>query len=420
MPLSSQMHTPKLMTEDDVYIKYSLPDDEFEGDGQEIKDTEDGVTITMAKRKADGQMGVVSCSFKKSAFDQKKASDWIAAQKFSLEPADMHSIKDVEIFSTGLWNGKQIDSDTLDAIVDSFSKTQGKVRPFLKLGHDEDQKLLQSDGLPAAGWIENVRKVGSKLVADFVDIPKKIYQLIKNNAYRKVSCEIYNNIEIDGKAYPKLLGAVALLGADLPGVLNLNDILSMYCTPRDTMAVEKFAAKEKAVIIISNNNHKDGAKMPEQDVEKFKLELAAKDAEIEKYKNEAAEAQKKVLDAAKASQAAKADAFVSQLQSDKICSKAMAPLVRALVGEEMDAYSIEGKELSKAELVKAVLEGAIAAGKVNFTETTKNTTDFSDDKNLDAKIEKYASENKVTYGAAYRAVTKGIELPVKSMGEQAE
>lgn len=422
MPLSSQMHTPKLMSEDDVYIKFGCDPEEFDLDGHETKDTEDGVSVTMAKRKSDKQMAVFQCSFKKPDFDHAKACDWMSKQKFSLEPADMHSVQGVEIFSTGLWNGKQITNETLDLIADAFAQTKSVIKPHLKLGHDEDQKLLQSDGLPAAGWVENVRKVGSKLVADFVDIPKKVYQLIKNNAYRKVSCEIYNNIEIDGRQYPKLLGAVALLGADMPGVLNLNDILSMYCAPTTPGMMEKFAASSKVDIITSELPHtKDGQDMPpELDLEQYKAkaaetekELADAKAEVEKYKNEAAEAQKKVLEVAKEKKAAQVDAFVASIQAKKLCSKAMEPFVKALLGDEMETYAIADEKLTKSQLVEKILTFSSEAAKVNFEETTSN--EGGDIEGLDVKVEKYAKEHNVGYGAAYRAVTRGLNIPAKPL-----
>lgn len=425
MPLTSQMHAPKLMGEDDSYIRYGFPADEFDPEGHETKDTSDGVTVTMAKCKADGQFKVLSCAFPKATYDQKKAGAWLDAQKFSLEPADMHTVKGVEIFSTGLWNGKQINDGDLTAIVESFNSTRDKVRPFLKLGHDAEQKLLQSDGLPAAGWIENVRKVGSKLVADFVDIPKKVYQLIKNNAYRKVSCEIYNNIDIEGRKYPKLLGAVALLGADLPGVLNLNDILSMYSAPRFAGGIEKFAANGSAVIITSDITSQPTKErdMTEPTVEVYKAQLeqsqkdlAAKDAEIEKYKNQAADAQKQIAEAARAARNAQIDAFVTKLQSDKLCSKSMAPLVKQLLGEPVEHYTVgDNTKASREDVVTKLLTFSAEAAKVNFEETTTEGEGSGTSKNLDAEIEKYAAEHKVSFSAAYRAVTRGKDLSAQPL-----
>lgn len=430
MPKSSSMHTPKLMGEDDVYIKYGHPTDEFDAELKTKKLTEDGVCITMAPYRADGSMRVMECALPKKNFDQLKAAEWISAQKFSLEPADMFRVNGVEIFSTGVWNGKQITDGDLAAIAASYTKASGTVRPFLKLGHDEDQKLLQSDGLPAAGWVENVRKVEGKLLADFVDIPKKIYQLIKNRAYRKVSCEIYNNITIGGLKYSKLLGAVALLGADTPGVMNLNDILSMYCVPRDTSVIEKFAEQSKSDTITTDLKNNGEVSMPEleeykaqlaesaKQAEDLKAQLEASKAEADKFKSEAAEAQKLVAEAARKTQEAQVEKFVTELQSEKLISKAMAPMVKALVFETTEKYSIESKEYSKADLVKALFEQAKEASKVNFTETTSDSgkTAAGDDvDSADAKILKYAKENKVSYRQAYDVLK--IAVPVKSISE---
>jgi len=432
MPLSSQQHTPRLMGEDEHSIKYGCEPDSYEAEGQETREV-DGVLVTVGKRKADGKTGVVSASFKKPDYDSEKAAAWMARQDFAIEPAELHTVKGVEIFSTGLWNGKQISDADLDAIVDAYAATKDTVAPHLKLGHDDDQKLLQADGFPAAGWVENVRKVGSKLVADFVDIPRKIYQLIQNRAYRKVSCEIYNNIDIEGRKFPKMLGAVALLGSDLPGVLNLSDILSLYSGQHAHASIENFAKRETADVISiveasTTTEHED---MAQADVDTFKAraeeaekaaaaakaEAAAKDAEIEKYKAQAAAAEKARVEERAKAEAAKVDAFVTGLVAEKLCSKAMEPAVRALAGEAKETYSVGDKSLTRTELVKQVLTLAKEAAKVNFSETTKDEGAAAA-KDLGAKIEKYAAEHKVSYSAAYKAVTRGVDLPAAAMREE--
>jgi hypothetical protein len=87
---------------------------------------------------------------------------------------------------------------------------------------------LQEDGYPAAGWVSSLKKVGNKLLASFVGVPKKIAELIEAGAYKKVSSEIYTAYEIAGKKYGKALKAVSLLGADIPAVKTLNDIVAQY------------------------------------------------------------------------------------------------------------------------------------------------------------------------------------------------
>lgn len=100
-------------------------------------------------------------------------------------------INGVEIFSAGVWNGDKYSVADLDEMIRAFKETQGGYRPFIKLGHNDQQQLLQADGMPAAGYIGDVYREGDKLKANFTDVPKKIAELISVKAYRKVSCEIY-------------------------------------------------------------------------------------------------------------------------------------------------------------------------------------------------------------------------------------
>lgn len=86
-------------------------------------------------------------------------------------------IQGVEIFSVGNWNGDDYTHDDLYEMVRAFDDNKVGARPHLKLGHDDKQELIQRDGMPAAGWIEKLYVVGDKLVADFSDIPKKIFEL---------------------------------------------------------------------------------------------------------------------------------------------------------------------------------------------------------------------------------------------------
>ena len=138
------------------------------------------------------------------------------------------SIKAVDIFSVGKWNGTTITEKDLDDIVDAFESTKEHAKPMLKLGHNDDQKMLADDGLPAAGWIENLRIEGDKLVCDFIDLPEKVYKLIVDGSYRYVSSEIFWNIEINGKEYRRMLSGCALLGTEMPAVMGLNDFANLY------------------------------------------------------------------------------------------------------------------------------------------------------------------------------------------------
>lgn len=112
----------------------------------------------------------------------------------------------------------------------------GELRSYLKIGHSDEQKLLKNSGLhdgekPAAGWFENFRVEGGKLLADAKDVPRKLARLLKVKAFRTRSVEMRSlssqNGDDDSKRYP-VISAVALLGATLPAVRTLDDIAALY------------------------------------------------------------------------------------------------------------------------------------------------------------------------------------------------
>lgn len=136
----------------------------------------------------------------------------------------LQQIKDVEIFKTGRYNGLDITEDTLKELERNFNTMKGENTDFalpIKFGHQ--MKDLPKDGQPAAGWMNNVRYMSGKLIADFVDLPEAVFTLITNKAYKNRSIEFINNfVDKGGKAVGKMLKSIALLGSEMPAV-NLAD-----------------------------------------------------------------------------------------------------------------------------------------------------------------------------------------------------
>ena len=363
-------------------------------------------------------------------------------------PADLKSIHGVEIFSTGTWNTETYTTQDLDEMVRAFEENKGAFRPYLKLGHDEDQKLLQADGLPAAGWIGSIYRRGEKLLADFVDIPQKIYELIENRAYRKVSSEIYWNIDIKGALYPRMLAAVALLGADTPAVMNLADIMSMYgikdfgqikiyATPENTATVrlhdyipnsdqgeEMPKAEAELKLEIELQAEKDKALKLDEQLKAQKSEMSAKDAELETLRAAAAESEKKALDAEVKRQEAEVEAFITSLAAEKLISPAMKPYIQALMGVGKTEYAIADKKLSRAELVKETLK-LHKATDVNTDEQTIEGEEQTGNllAKKEEKIQAYMEEHKCSYKAAYKAIEREMPspaaVPIGSVSDEA-
>lgn len=134
-----------------------------------------------------------------------------------------HAMKAVPIFSVGTWNGLKFEESDLDAMVASFDALGKATKVPLKLGHGR----TVPDGQPAMGWVDRIWREGKKLVADFSDVPQLLYEAINKKLYRQVSVELLKDYFRGNQAFPWVLDAVALLGADIPAVKDLPDLKAL-------------------------------------------------------------------------------------------------------------------------------------------------------------------------------------------------
>lgn len=343
----------------------------------------------------------------------------------------MNNINGIQIFAVGEWNGDKYTQQDLDEMVQAFGDNKDKIKPYLKLGHDEDQKLLQNDGLPAAGWIGSLYRIGEKLYADFVDIPQKIYDLIQNKAYRKVSSEIYWNISIGEKVYNRMLAGVALLGADMPAVTSLDDILALYglkgfetlksyANSKNNISLNKvitFKAENKEISMTELEKAQKEIEEKQKaldlalaETKTFKKALEEKDSVITEFKKDYATMKEEQEQIRKDAKEAMLEKSLLELMNEKLVIPSMKPYVKALLGDEKKEYTFGDKSLSKLEIVKEILKLFKTASKVNFTENSKDVqveeTETDNSGPLNEQIEKYMAEHKVTYAKAYVAVMK--------------
>lgn len=341
-------------------------------------------------------------------------------------------IQGVEIFAVGRWNDDTYTMADLQEMVRAFNENSIGARPHLKIGHDPKQKvakeLLKSDGMPAIGWVDKLYVKGDKLLADFCDIPEKVYAMIQSKSYRKVSSEIFHNIKIGDKFYERMLAAVALLGADNPGVMNLADILSHYKARFDanyervtineielhTSSKGERMEKTEAQIKLELENEKllaEGEELKEFKAQAEK-EKADSDKELADLREFKAKAEKEKAELLIEKEQARIAAFAASLVADKLCTPAMKPMIEALLGEAKKEYSVKvadkEKMISKEDLLKETLKLFKAASEVNFEESSSQGDDGAKGKEdeLDKKAKAYAAEHKVTYGAALKAVIR--------------
>jgi len=185
-----------------------------------------------------------------------------------MSAAEYASIKGVEIFRVGTWNGDKYTAKDLDTIIDSFGKIGFQVP--VKLGHKEDSAA------PAAGWVRSLRRVGDKLLADLVDLPQTLYDQIKSRAFDHVSAEIFWNLKREGKTFRRALKAVSLLGATAPGVSGLKPLREAFTSDELDLVHEYQLSKED---IMSDKKVEDPGKKVVPDEKAIEV-IEAKDAEI--------------------------------------------------------------------------------------------------------------------------------------------
>lgn len=267
-------------------------------------------------------------------------------------------IKDVEIFESGTYRGKTYTDGHLDEMVNNFN---GKIKtelnethePPLVIGHDGKQSEVIS-GTPSVGRVASLKRIGKKLIADFVNVPNEVIEAIKNKAYTKRSASIY----FDYKGLGHALRHVALLGGELPELKTLKDVASLSYADDDpeTETVDFLTEEPQKDIIV------EPFKGGEEDVDKEILK--AKDDEIvtlkEKLSKET-EASKTLAEEKQVAEA-KAAEYAEKARKEEIKTK-----VSALKAEGKIAPVMEEKLMSFCESLDNV---------DNFGETEKSQLDY--------------------------------------------
>lgn len=140
-----------------------------------------------------------------------------------LDQAIFHTIKGVEIFRTGTWKGRSFVESDLDEMVTNWREFKYTwFQPAVKDGHHFEP------GKPALGYLDNIRRVGQKLVADLIELPVKVFEMIRDKRYDRVSAEIAPNLEKNGKKYKWVLSALAILGPEIPEVTGLRPLRDCF------------------------------------------------------------------------------------------------------------------------------------------------------------------------------------------------
>jgi hypothetical protein len=196
---------------------------------------------------------------------------------------------DKDVFSVGTHNGKYFGPEVIDDMIKNFSTLKEKDPSFkvpLKLdifqGAIEEAKADKRlhagapGGVPAFGFVDSLQKVGEKLVAHIVNVPRKLKDIIDAKGYRQVSIEMVQNFSSGAERLGNVLKGVALLGVDNPGCKNLDEVWRFY-------GQEPIADEVLHVFVVEDNFKEEGTMTPQEE-QKLRDDLAKAEKDAKDFK----------------------------------------------------------------------------------------------------------------------------------------
>lgn len=423
----------------------------------------------VAKLKADGTPEESAWAICKRSMEMAKegesdedmigrACEMAKKETYALKTYDLDG---VEVFAVGEWNGMPFSAKDLDQIVDSFNKTKDRLKPYVKLGHNDKQPLLENDGLPAAGWVESLKRVGNKLVAKLSKVPAKIKDLIEAGAFRRVSVELIPKYRIGDEVHDMAMAGLALLGAKTPAVDTLDDIMALY---GGAYQIVKCNAEAEVRVYTFDREAPEtnrGEVMTEQEIKALRDELAGTKAElataterftkaeaklkevegkeVKELSDKFSAAEKRVAELegslkSERERGDRAEADLAKFRAEKrhleivgkveefVRSKKLAPaqkdfaialLEKGMAGGELEFSLGDKKFKSSDELLFAMIESGVGVTLNESAETGAGSAKRDDEKDgvlgveLDKKVKQYAKDNKVSYKEALIQVKRG-------------
>lgn len=349
-----------------------------------------------------------------------------------METVDLH---DVEIFSTGKWQGKGsaeggdvITEAVLDKWIDTFNKVGSKVKPRLRAGHDS-KKSHDMTGLASLGWLTGLKRAGDKLLADFKAVPQKIKALMDKKAIGRFSPGLWSKMEINGESFEDVIDHVAILGADLPANMDLDGFITeMYEQDTEMEGTEQRIYEhkiiEKEVKVMSDEKIKTFEaeyKEATLKITEYEKQISEKDEQIKQYESENTDLKSQIEQAEHSKLATEVDAYLDdRLKGGHISPAQVAEFKAVAMDSAEKTYQKDDKEIkvNGLELVKSLLDNQPVTyelgesppkdgdGKSRHVEVLPKeyTLRDNDAEDVEVAIQKVMKDSGVTYSEAYDEV----------------
>jgi len=320
----------------------------------------------------------------------------------------------IDIFRTGTWHGKKYTEEDLKQIVENFKKYNDKSSsdfefvPRIKLTHKESGELS-----PAFGWVKNLWVEKDRLMAEIVDIPEKVYNIIKDNFFDR-SIELYTNYKTSkGERVGYVLRAVAFLGADVPEVKGMEPLEQaetfVYNENQDFITIVfkegnmlekilekldelKFSEEQKKLLENLKAELQEKEKKFSEELEKHKELLKEKDEQIKTLASAVKDKTEELL-------TKEAEVFTEKA----IANGNLLPKQREMVIElikaigEVQPIKFNEKEIKPVELFKQFIE---SIKQIDYEEKSKDTEEKP---TMDELVKKYQEEGMTLEDAIIKA-----------------
>ena len=383
--------------------------DSFEDFSKDMGPRKSGETVERLNN--DGNYEPKNCKWVDRATQSRNRNHAKADNQLNLFAAT-HEF-DAEIFSTGKWNGDTYSESDLQDIVSNYNALAEAVKPPVKLGH------AWKEGQPALGWVKKLKLAGNKIVATLTDVPQIVYDAIKAGRYKRVSSEIYWNYKSKaGKTYNYVLKAVALLGADIPAVSDLNDLTAYLSQITandgtfDRVASYELEVGDDFKIITPKAKPTKEHDMDAKETKVFQDKIDAAEAKAkaaeEKAKADADKLKKFEEQQVKDRQEARIKAFTDECEVLVKAGK-MTPAERDGLVKDIptfkytdDGFLVPFISLKEFAETRAILDTGEHGESGTGEGKTKEYTGASDE--LADRAKKYSVENKVDYEVAAKAI----------------
>ena len=214
---------------------------------------------------------------------------------------------------------------------------------------------------PAYGWVQDVKAENDKLKVCFKDVPEEFEQEVNAGKYKKVSVELYRNLEGKG-AYLK---AVSFLGAAIPQVKGLEAIKFMEAES-DTYEFES-----------EDGSEDDADKFSQEDIDALKKQIDDLEAQIAKFK-EKDENRHQKLETIK-SLKDKINALTNEVASFKEKAEGKDAIERELNEIKTSLKTKEFNEFIDAQITKGILVPANKDIVLSVLQELDNVKKFGED-----------------------------------------